>query len=162
MSDKIKTNFTKDKADNLIKQKEVKDIPQLDESRNKLAALASEAKSKITKLMHVGDVSEDDIQSFKSKAKKIDVITAGATAATVAGKVLHGKINNMSSEIEKLNSTIDSMDKMTSDANDNTTPEGKKKIKDILMHLGIGVKNSSNMVFQAITIAKTAQMVIGM
>lgn len=68
----------------------------------------------------------------------------------------------MSAEINKLHGAITTMEKMTESNDNTTTPEGKKKIKDILMSLGLGVRNSSNMVFQAITIAKTVQMATGM
>lgn len=68
--DKIKSLFTKEKAEELKKAKEVKDLPELGNSHGKLMNLATEAKNKITKIMHGGNINDSDVEEFKSKAKK--------------------------------------------------------------------------------------------
>lgn len=147
IKDKIKSIFTKEKAESLKEAEQVKDQPVLDTINGKLSTFMNEAKAKFTKLIHGGDLSDEEIEELNGKAKKIGVVAAGTVAITAAGKVVYDKVIKASKETDNAEGILDSMKSMFESA------KGKfdeVKAKGILASVSEAVKNAGTKTYMAV------------
>lgn len=145
---KISSIFTKEKAEALKSEKEVKDNGVLDTVAGKASGIMAEAKALFTKLVHGGKVDDGAISALSEKAKKIGVVAAAGAGATVAGKVFYDKIMKSSKEIDAMDNSADVLQSLYHSAKDG---KDDKKLKDILNIVGTTVKNASHAVMTAIS-----------